>query len=119
MARVWRFVVLFVVMASSVSCTALLGDFNSSDSTAEGGPGVPPMDGATPHEGGSNPDATMITGSDGSGGSDAPTDGPVLYTLTVASAGAGSGTIVSAPMGISCGSTCSASFLSGTTVVMA
>lgn len=38
--------------------------------------------------------------------------------LTVSSAGPGSGTIASTPVGINCGSTCSANFLPGTTVTL-
>jgi Divergent InlB B-repeat domain len=39
-------------------------------------------------------------------------------TLTVTKAGTGSGTVSSSPAGISCGSTCSASFASGTQVTL-
>ena len=39
-----------------------------------------------------------------------------VFTLDVAKAGAGSGTVASLPAGISCGSTCSAEFLTGTMV---
>ncbi len=39
-------------------------------------------------------------------------------TLSVSTAGKGSGTITSSPAGISCGSTCSASFASGTAVTL-
>jgi len=39
-------------------------------------------------------------------------------TLTVTKAGAGSGIVTSSPAGVSCGSTCSASFASGTTVTL-
>jgi endoglucanase len=39
-------------------------------------------------------------------------------TLTVARAGTGTGTVSSTPAGISCGSTCSASFASGTSVTL-
>lgn len=41
-----------------------------------------------------------------------------LFTLTVNRSGAGSGTVTSSPAGISCGSTCSASFNSGTSVTL-
>ena len=41
-----------------------------------------------------------------------------LFTLTVSRSGAGSGTVTSSPAGISCGSTCSASFNSGTSVTL-
>ena len=39
-------------------------------------------------------------------------------TLTVAKAGTGTGTVTSSPAGISCGTTCSASFTSGAVVVL-
>jgi endoglucanase len=39
-------------------------------------------------------------------------------TLTVTKAGTGSGTVTSTPSGINCGSTCSASFTSGTSVTL-
>lgn len=39
-------------------------------------------------------------------------------TITVAKSGAGAGTVTSAPAGISCGSTCSASFADGTAVTL-
>ncbi len=39
-------------------------------------------------------------------------------TLTVTKSGTGSGTVTSSPSGISCGSTCSAAFASGQTVVL-
>lgn len=41
-----------------------------------------------------------------------------MYTLTVAKAGAGSGTVSSSPAGINCGGTCSANFNSGTVVAL-
>ena len=40
------------------------------------------------------------------------------YMLTVAKAGTGSGTVTSSPAGVSCGSTCSASYASGTSVTL-
>ncbi len=40
------------------------------------------------------------------------------YALTVTDAGSGSGTVTSNPSGINCGSTCSASFTSGTSVTL-
>src|ERR1035441_6612514 len=40
------------------------------------------------------------------------------FTLTVTEAGTGSGTVSSSPSGISCPSTCSASFSSGTVVTL-
>lgn len=43
---------------------------------------------------------------------------PSQPNLTVEKSGAGSGTVTSSPVGISCGSSCSASFTSGTTVVL-
>jgi hypothetical protein len=44
------------------------------------------------------------------------TANPGPFTLTVAKSGAGAGTVTSTPSGISCGTTCSASFASGTVV---
>jgi len=41
-----------------------------------------------------------------------------IYTLTVQKSGLGSGTVTSSPAGISCGSNCSASFISATTVTL-
>jgi hypothetical protein len=40
------------------------------------------------------------------------------YSLSVSRSGTGSGTVTSSPSGISCGSTCSANFVSGTTVTL-
>jgi cellulose 1,4-beta-cellobiosidase len=40
------------------------------------------------------------------------------YTLTVARAGTGAGTVTSSPAGISCGAACSASYASGTAVTL-
>jgi len=40
------------------------------------------------------------------------------FALTVAKAGSGSGTVSSAPAGINCGTTCSASFAGGTSVIL-
>jgi hypothetical protein len=44
--------------------------------------------------------------------------GPVLFSLNVAEAGTGTGTIVSSPVGISCGATCSSTFTAGTAVTL-
>src|SRR5262249_4262571 len=44
---------------------------------------------------------------------------PVRFTLTVAKAGTGSGTVTSADGGIICGATCSAAYVSGTMVTLA
>ena len=52
------------------------------------------------------------SGSAGGGG------GGTTYALSVAKNGAGSGTVTSSPAGISCGSTCSANFASGTAVTL-
>ena len=41
-----------------------------------------------------------------------------VYTLTVQKSGLGNGTVTSSPSGISCGSNCTASFISGTTVTL-
>lgn len=46
------------------------------------------------------------------------TFGPTGYTLSVSRTGTGVGTVMSSPTGISCGSTCSASFGSGTIVTL-
>jgi hypothetical protein len=43
---------------------------------------------------------------------------PQTYTLSVTKAGTGSGSVSSNPAGISCGSTCSATYPSGTTVTL-
>jgi uncharacterized repeat protein (TIGR02543 family) len=43
---------------------------------------------------------------------------PVSYTLTVGKSGTGSGTVTSSPIGIDCGSTCSANFNSATVVTL-
>src|SRR5437764_1486558 len=41
-----------------------------------------------------------------------------VYTLSVALAGSGSGTVTSSPAGVDCGSTCSYDFPSGTEVIL-
>ena len=41
-----------------------------------------------------------------------------VYTLSVAKAGTGQGTVTSSPAGINCGATCSASFAAGTAVTL-
>jgi hypothetical protein len=43
---------------------------------------------------------------------------PQQFSLAVSDAGSGSGTVTSAPAGVSCGSTCSAMFVSGTQVTL-
>ncbi|MDD2923808.1 M6 family metalloprotease domain-containing protein [Rhodoferax sp.] len=43
---------------------------------------------------------------------------PTGYTLTVSKTGAGGGTVTSSPAGISCGSTCSATFAAGSLVTL-
>jgi phospholipase C len=43
---------------------------------------------------------------------------PATVVLTVTDSGGGTGTVTSAPAGISCGSTCSASFATGTSVTL-
>src|SRR6188768_3306704 len=43
---------------------------------------------------------------------------PPMSTLTVQKSGSGSGTVTSAPSGIDCGGTCSASFLTGNSVTL-
>jgi hypothetical protein len=42
----------------------------------------------------------------------------ILYTLVVMKAGSGTGTVISSPAGIDCGSTCSYQFVSGTNVTL-
>jgi predicted carbohydrate-binding protein with CBM5 and CBM33 domain len=44
--------------------------------------------------------------------------GGTMFSLSVTKAGTGSGTVTSNPVGVSCGSTCSASFNSGTAVTL-
>jgi Divergent InlB B-repeat domain len=41
---------------------------------------------------------------------------PILYSVTATKAGTGTGIVASSPSGLNCGSTCSASFASGTSV---
>ena len=41
-----------------------------------------------------------------------------VYTVMVTNAGTGSGTVASSPSGVDCGSTCSASFTSGTSIAL-
>ncbi|WP_257459550.1 cellulase family glycosylhydrolase [Archangium lipolyticum] len=48
----------------------------------------------------------------------AGTGNPNSFMLTVTKSGAGSGTVTSSPSGIDCGSTCSASYSSGTSVTL-
>jgi Divergent InlB B-repeat domain len=43
---------------------------------------------------------------------------PQQFSLAVSNSGSGSGTVTSAPAGVSCGSTCSATFVSGTRVTL-
>ncbi|WP_420265434.1 PQQ-binding-like beta-propeller repeat protein [Candidatus Magnetominusculus dajiuhuensis] len=43
---------------------------------------------------------------------------PSTYTLSVSKSGTGTGTVTSSPSGISCGSTCSAAYTSGTSVAL-
>lgn len=47
-----------------------------------------------------------------------PLDGASTYSLTVSTSGTGSGTVASNPAGISCGTDCSESYASGTSVVL-
>ncbi|HEU5133597.1 MAG TPA: GDSL-type esterase/lipase family protein [Steroidobacteraceae bacterium] len=46
------------------------------------------------------------------------TGAPVTSTLSVAKAGAGSGTVTSTPAGINCGTTCSGNFITGSSVTL-
>jgi len=41
-----------------------------------------------------------------------------IYALTVSKSGTGAGTVTSDPAGVSCGSSCSASYVSGTSVTL-
>ena len=62
-----------------------------------------------------------VTATDLSGASDSATFLLTInpqFTLTVVKAGTGSGTVTSSPAGITCGSTCSAPFASGTSVTL-
>jgi hypothetical protein len=43
---------------------------------------------------------------------------PILVPLSVARTGSGSGTVTSSPAGVDCGTTCSGSYLAGTTVTL-
>ncbi len=52
----------------------------------------------------------------GSGSSSSSSGGGTTYSVNVSKAGSGSGTVTSNPGGVNCGSTCNASFASGTTV---
>lgn len=47
-----------------------------------------------------------------------PTSGPDEYALTISKTGRGSGTVTSFPFGIDCGSDCSATYESGTSVTL-
>ncbi|HET7206901.1 MAG TPA: alkaline phosphatase family protein [Terriglobales bacterium] len=58
--------------------------------------------------------ALMLAGCQGMSGK----SGPTQFQLTVTDSGTGTGTVTSAPAGINCGKTCSASFQAGTTVVL-
>ena len=51
-------------------------------------------------------------------GSNGPAGTGVLRTLTVSTVGTGSGTVNSSPVGIDCGSTCSAQFADGSSVTL-
>jgi len=58
----------------------------------------------------------FLIGCQGLSSAPAPTPTPTPTQLTVTTAGSGTGTVTSAPAGISCGSTCSANFPSGSAV---
>ncbi|TMQ25662.1 MAG: hypothetical protein E6K65_16290, partial [Nitrospirae bacterium] len=63
----------------------------------------------------------VVSNSAGSTTSNAATltlNPPPQFTLTVSETGLGSGTVTSSPPGINCGSACSASYVSGTTVTL-
>lgn len=65
---------------------------------------------------GSSMHGTVGSGPGSGAGSGTAT--PTNYNLTVQSSGSGGGTITSGPTGINCGSTCTASFTSGTAVTL-
>ena len=57
-------------------------------------------------------------GGGGGGGPGGGGGGGASYVVTVAKSGVGSGSVSSSPTGISCGTTCSASFSSGASVIL-
>lgn len=60
----------------------------------------------------------VLSAACGGGGGVGYTPPPVTVTLTVAKTGTGNGTVTSSPPGINCGTTCAASFNSGTLVTL-
>ena len=60
----------------------------------------------------------FLFGCGSSSSSTPPPPPPSTFQLTVQSAGSGAGTVTSSPAGISCGSTCSASFNGGTAITL-
>lgn len=62
--------------------------------------------------------ATNAAGSSGASNTAIVTLGPPAFTLTVMKAGPGNGTIISSPVGISCGTDCSEPYPQGSTVVL-
>jgi hypothetical protein len=69
---------------------------------------------------GVNPGTTTITATDGSGATASTTLTVVAnqFVLSVLRAGAGTGTVISSPAGISCGTDCSQPYDSGTSVTL-
>ncbi len=68
-----------------------------------------------------SPYSTQITVSDGLGGADLDAFAWTVteaFSLSVAKDGTGSGTVSSAPAGISCGATCDADFVAGSSVTL-
>jgi protein MpaA len=62
--------------------------------------------------------ALGLASSAAAGGANGRSSNAAVYTLSVALAGSGSGTVTSSPAGIDCGSICSADFPSGTGVTL-
>lgn len=64
--------------------------------------------------------AIAACGGGGGGGSEPPADpgGATSYAVTITRSGSGSGAVSSVPAGVDCGTTCSASFAAGTSVML-
>jgi PKD repeat protein len=65
-----------------------------------------------------NSSKTVTAQFDGSGPTPTPTPAPGNFTLSVTRAGTGTGMVSSAPAGITCGATCSATFAQATAVTL-